>query len=117
MFEEVDQARFLKCIAEPTRLQILLLLAKDQEKCVSEIVDILGKEQSLISHHLARLKQCNIVLARQENQKIYYRIADPRISQLVIDVQPLVKSIPLCRPGISNCQKGKSNVTLRYESL
>ena len=109
MFEEVNQARFLKCIAEPTRLQMLLVLAKDKEKCVGEIVDILGKEQSLISHHLARLKQCNIVLARQENQKIYYRVADPRISQMVIDIQSLVKSLPLCRPGILNCQQSENN--------
>jgi DNA-binding transcriptional ArsR family regulator len=97
MFGQVDQAKFLKCIADPTRMQILGLLAKSQEKYVGEIAGILGKEQSLISHHLATLKKCNIVLTRQENQKIYYAIADPRISQLVIDIQSLVTHIPLCK--------------------
>lgn len=97
MFGQVDQAKFLKCIADPTRIQILGLLAKSQEKCVGEIVDILGKEQSLISHHLAKLKECNIVVARQDNQRVYYAVADPRISQLVIDIQSLVTHIPLCK--------------------
>ena len=97
MREQFDQARFLTCIAEPTRIQILLLLTKDQKKCVGEIADILGKEQSLISHHLARLRKCNIVFATQTTQKVYYEITDSRISELVLIVQSLVKSIPLCK--------------------
>lgn len=96
MQEQLDQARLLTCIAEPTRIQILLLLTKDQEKCVGEMADTLGKEQSLISHHLARLRSCNIVSATQKAQKVYYAITDPRISELVLIVQSLVKERPLC---------------------
>ena len=97
MLEKDDQARFLTCIAEPTRIQILLLLNKDRKKCVGEIADILGKEQSLISHHLARLRKCHIVSATQTAQKVYYAITDSRISELVLIVQSLVKDMPLCR--------------------
>jgi DNA-binding transcriptional ArsR family regulator len=97
MQEQFDQARFLTCIAEPTRLQILLLLAKDQKKCVGEIADILGREQSLISHHLARLRKCNIVFATRTDQKVYYAITDSRISELVLIAQSLVNDRPLCK--------------------
>ena len=104
MQEQFDQARFLTCIAEPTRIQILLLLTNNQKRCVGEIADILGKEQSLISHHLARLRKCNIVFATQTAQKAYYAITDSRVSELVLIVQSLVKSLPLCKQGASYCQ-------------
>jgi len=93
---EDNQARFLRCIGEPTRLQILKLLSSG-EKCVGEIVVTVGKEQSLVSHHLRALKECNIVLARQEAQKIYYRLADPGLAELVLKSESLMKELSLCQ--------------------
>ena len=106
----VDQSRFLKCIAEQTRLQILALLAKGQERCVGEIADTLDKEQSLISHHLARLRECNIVSAKQAAQKVYYLVADSRISQLVLLIQSLVTSTSLCKPRTPYCQEQEESI-------
>ena len=96
MSTEDEQARFLRCIGEPTRLQILKLLA-ESEKCVSEITEALAKEQSLVSHHLRALKECNIVVVRQEAQRIYYNLADPRLSELVVTTESLIKELPLCQ--------------------
>ena len=104
----LQQSRFLRCIAEPTRLQILALLA-GEERCVGEIADALGKEQSLVSHHLARLRECNIVSSRQVAQKIYYFVADSRISRLVLSIQSLVASMPLCRAEAPCCQEPEGN--------
>jgi DNA-binding transcriptional ArsR family regulator len=94
-----DQARFLKCIGEPTRLQILKLLAKG-ERCVGELASVLDKEQSLISHHLRALKECNIVKYRQEAQKVYYKLTDARLARLISDCQALMKELLL-----HQCQK------------
>ena len=91
-----DQARFLRCIGEPTRLQILKLLAEG-ERCVGELVCVLNKEQSLISHHLRALKECNIVRERQEAQKVYYKLADARLARLIIDCEALMKELLLCK--------------------
>jgi len=93
---EDNQARLLKCIGEPTRLRILKLLAGG-EKCVGEIVEALDKEQSLVSHHLRALKDCNIVVVRQEAQKIFYKLADPRLAELVLKSEALMKELPLCQ--------------------
>jgi len=93
---EDNQARLLKCIGEPTRLRILKLLAGG-EKCVGEIVEALDKEQSLVSHHLRALKDCNIVVVRQEAQKIFYKLADPRLAELVLKSEELMKELPLCQ--------------------
>jgi DNA-binding transcriptional ArsR family regulator len=91
-----DQARFLKCMGEPTRLQILKLLAEG-EKCVGELACVLNREQSLISHHLRALKECNIVKDEQEAQKVYYKLTDVRLARLVIDSEALMKELSLCK--------------------
>jgi DNA-binding transcriptional ArsR family regulator len=91
-----DQARFLRCIGEPTRLQILKLLTRG-ERCVGELTSVLNKEQSLISHHLRALKECNIVKERQEAQKVYYKLADPRLARLIMDSEALMKELSLCK--------------------
>jgi len=93
---EEDQARFLRCIGEPTRLQLLKLLAEG-EKCVGELASILNKEQSLISHHLRAFKECNIVKDRQEAQKVYYKLTNVRLARLIIDSEALMKELALCK--------------------
>ena len=93
---EADQARFLRCIGEPTRLQILKMLAEG-ETCVGELACVLNKEQSLISHHLRALRGCNIVKERQEAQKVYYKLMDVRLARLVIDSATLMKELSLCK--------------------
>jgi DNA-binding transcriptional ArsR family regulator len=91
-----DQSRFLRCVGEPTRLQILKLLAK-RERCVGKLSSILNKEQSLVSHHLRALKECNIVKERQEAQKVYYKLTDTRLARLIIDCEALMKELSLCK--------------------
>jgi DNA-binding transcriptional ArsR family regulator len=93
---EEDQARFLRCIGEPTRLQILKLLSEG-ERCVGELASVLSKEQSLISHHLRAFKECNIVKDRQEAQKVYYKLTDVRLARLIIDCEALMKELLLCQ--------------------
>ena len=72
----------IKCIADPTRFQILHSL-KSGEKCVCELVNSTEKEQSLISHHLQPLKACGLVENRQEGKNIFYKITDPDIKKLI----------------------------------
>ena len=90
------QARFLKCIGEPTRLRILKLLSSG-EKCVCEITDSLEREQSSISHHLTALRKCNIVTSRQEAKNIYYKLTDPRLALFILTGESIVKDLPLCQ--------------------
>ncbi len=96
MTVEEDQARLLRCIGEPTRLQILKLLAKG-DRCVGELAGVLSKEQSLISHHLRALKECNIVADQQDAQKVYYKLTDVRLARLIIDSEALVRELSLCK--------------------
>ena len=116
---EEDQARFLKCIGEPTRLQILKLLAEG-ERCVGELASVLNKEQSLISHHLRALKECNIVKDEQEAQNVYYKLTDVRLVRLIIDSEALMKELSLCQMSegeLMEEKKIKEVVKGRYAQL
>ena len=74
------QAEISKTIAHPLRIAILHIL-KDGEKTVNELVDIIGASQSNISQHLALMRQRQIVKTRKSGSSVYYRVANPKISQ------------------------------------
>lgn len=70
---------FLRLLADPTRLRILLLLQRE-ELSVAELQDILGMGQSRISSHLAQLKRAGAVADRRAGKNVYYglvRNAEP----------------------------------------
>jgi len=74
------QAEISKTLAHPLRLALLHIL-KDGEKMVNELVDILNASQSNISQHLALMRQRQIVKTRKQGSSVYYRVANPKISQ------------------------------------
>ncbi len=87
----------LKCICDDTRFEILELLEKKKELCVSDFVNNLKKDQPLVSHHLKTLKRCGIVTSRAEGKKMMYKIANLQLSNLITNVTKASKKIPsLC---------------------
>ena len=75
-------ARALKAIAHPLRLKILCVVG-EREACVQEIVDAVGTSQSNISQHLAILRDKEVLVARKDANRVYYRVGDERTLQLV----------------------------------
>ena len=81
--EHIDQAaRALKAIAHPLRLKILCVVG-EREACVQEIVDAVGTSQSNISQHLAILREKDVLVARKDANRVYYRVGDARTLQLI----------------------------------
>ncbi len=62
---------FLRLLADPTRLRLLLLL-EQEELSVAELQEILGMGQSRISSHLAQLKRSGVVTDRRAGKNVYY---------------------------------------------
>jgi ubiquinone/menaquinone biosynthesis C-methylase UbiE/DNA-binding transcriptional ArsR family regulator len=62
---------FLRLLADPTRLRLLLLL-EEEELSVAELQDILAMGQSRISSHLAQLKRAGAVEDRRAGKNVYY---------------------------------------------
>ena len=100
---ESHQARFLRCIGEPTRLRIIKLLSQ-REKCVGDICQAIGKDQPLVSHHLRALRECGIVTVRQESQKVYYQLADQGLASLVMMSGDIVTRLAPCQPEGTCCE-------------
>lgn len=74
--------KFLKCIVDDNRRKILLFLDR-KEKCVCEIIEHLDLEQSLISHHLQKLKDCGLVSCRQDGKNVYYKVSNKKINYII----------------------------------
>ena len=76
-------SRSLKAMAHPLRLKILCVLGSSSEVSVQEIVEQVGTSQSNISQHLSILRDKGILASRKDANKVYYRISDPKILQLI----------------------------------
>lgn len=66
--------RFFHCLGESTRLYAMLLLHRQEELCVCELVAALEQSQPTISRHLAQLRHCGLVTDERRGQWVYYRL-------------------------------------------
>jgi ArsR family transcriptional regulator len=66
---------FLRLLADPTRLRLILLL-EQEELSVAELQDVLGMGQSRISSHLAQLKRAGVVEDRRAGKNVYYGLTN-----------------------------------------
>ncbi len=71
-------------LADPTRVKIILTLIGG-ESSVNNLAVAVGKPPSAVSQHLAKLRLARILLTRQEGNRVYYRLANEHVAQLVTD--------------------------------
>ena len=76
-------SRGLKAMGHPLRLKILCILAGAEEVSVQDLVNQVGTSQSNISQHLSILRDKRILASRKDANKVYYRIGDPKILELM----------------------------------
>lgn len=69
----VSLSSLLRIISEKNRLKLLCTL-KNSEHCVCETMEHVNLSQSLISHHLADLKNASLVVDEKRGQRVYYRL-------------------------------------------
>ena len=75
-------AKYFRAFGDPTRLTILRLVA-EAERSVSELVSAPAQSQRKVSNHLACLRWCGFVATRREHRRVYYSVADPRVTELL----------------------------------
>ena len=83
-------AKYFRGLGDPTRLRILQLLDAAGELSVGELIERLELPQTKVSNHLACLRWCGFAHSRREHRTVYYRLADPRVSQIVALAQALL---------------------------
>lgn len=75
-------AELFKIFGDPTRVRILFLLLQG-EKCVCDIAQFAGMQQSAISHQLRVLKQARLVKFRREGKTVFYSLADGHVETML----------------------------------
>ena len=71
-------------LADATRIQIVLAL-RQGELPVGRLADIVQKSPTSVSQHLAKLRLSRMVSARQEGNRVFYRLTDEHALALVRD--------------------------------
>ena len=77
-----DIAELFKGFADPTRVHILSLLAR-QELCVTDISEAVELSQSAISHQLRLLKQMHLIKFRRDGKNLWYSLADDHVRTIL----------------------------------
>jgi len=75
-------AKYFRGFGDPTRLRILTLL-RHEERSVGELVAALEQPQPKVSNHLAALRWCGFVSAERRGKRVFYRLADERVANVV----------------------------------
>ncbi|WP_371878727.1 ArsR/SmtB family transcription factor [Conexibacter sp. DBS9H8] len=88
----VAKAQLFRVLGHPVRVRILELLV-DGERSVGDLQVRLDLDSSGTSQHLAALRQLGILESRREGTSTYYRLKDPRVSQLLAVAKQILASV------------------------
>ena len=77
-----DIVRAFKALSDPTRLRIVLLLAR-RDLCVCELTYVLGMSQSRVSHQLRLLRDADLVEDKRQGRWIIYGLPPAVRSELI----------------------------------
>lgn len=80
----VKVAKILKIIAHPVKLEILQVLRISEKLDVTSLCREIGAECeiSMMSHHLAKLRDNGVVKSEKHGKQVFYSMADKTILKL-----------------------------------
>ena len=92
-----------QALADPLRLAVLHHLMGGPAS-VSELMAVVGAEQSRLSNHLALLRERDLVRTTRQGRHVIYELHDPAVARLVESLGQIggapartVKSVPIAR--------------------
>jgi len=97
------QARLCRTLSHPHRLRVLQVL-RQGERSATELRELLEISRSLLSQHMARLREEGLVAIRLDGQRIFYRLTEPLVAEalelirsalLRLDLRPEVGDDPV----------------------
>ncbi len=76
------EAALLRAMGHSARLMLLESLCNGEE-CVCHLTNLLDRPQPYVSKQLAELREAGLVSDRRDGQRIYYRLSDQRVSDVL----------------------------------
>ena len=96
-----NEAEIFAAMSHPSRLEILHLL-RDGESCVCHIQAMLEHRQAYISQHLNILRQAGLITSRKEGLRVYYKLSDPDLFEIMDSAKTFLQSIRKWQPSLSD---------------
>jgi ArsR family transcriptional regulator, arsenate/arsenite/antimonite-responsive transcriptional repressor len=91
--------RFFKALADPSRLAVLVRLTTlCGEATVSQVAAGIPVDLSVVSRHLAKLRDAGILAAERRGQEVVYSVRYPELSR---SLREIADAIDRCCPGIA----------------
>lgn len=91
------EARFFKALCDPNRIAILIELAEcAAPRTVSQIADGNPADISVVSRHLAILRDVDILDASRRGREVYYSV---RYATLATTLRAMAEAIDACCPA------------------
>lgn len=100
-----ERAKLFRGLADPSRLAILEAL-RPGPLSVGQIVAATGLSQSNASNHLRCLSECGLVAGEARGRFVHYRLADPRIDELLALASELLDGPAW---GVDACKSYRAN--------
>ena len=83
----VRASDMLRVAAHPQRLAILDLLGTRRRLCVSDLTDLLGIEQALLSQHLTLMRDKGLLGVQKEGKYSFYHLEQPGFLKIIKDLE------------------------------
>ena len=96
--------RFFTNLANPTRLAAIEQLM-DKGMSVNELATALGQEQSMISHNLKPLLECNLIIIEKQGKKHIYTVNQETLCPIFAAIEH--HSQKFC-PASGKCLRGEN---------
>ncbi|MBF0195187.1 MAG: metalloregulator ArsR/SmtB family transcription factor [Magnetococcales bacterium] len=76
-----------KALSEPLRIRLLCLVAASPDICVCDLITITGVSQSMVSRHLAYLRNSGWLVARRQKLWMHYSVAkqEGKMDQAILE--------------------------------
>lgn len=76
-------AAVAKALAEPVRIRILDVLRRSEDAvCQCELIVLFEMQQSLLSHHIKKLVDADLVNVERRHRWAYYSVSTERLEEL-----------------------------------
>jgi ArsR family transcriptional regulator len=85
MASHLAPATVFKCLADETRVRLMLIITREAELCVCDLTGALAESQPKVSRHLAQLRSCGLLEDRRKGQWVYYRL-HPNLPDWVVEI-------------------------------
>lgn len=89
----IQLSSFCKSLSNPTRIEIIKLIAQNKKMMVQEIIAVVPLAQSTVSEHLKVLREAQLVKVEIVGNKSYYSVRTKALEKAEKSLKKVLKSI------------------------